>query len=317
MLERMTCPFLLQCLQLCQSWMTGTWTRDMSNHMVGRWYLAAVPSDVWWLIRHSAVAFIRWWWSYQACWSSLTMVNLWLPAASILEQFKTKVLQAHCLCLTERLTITPVAQPGVTHREVETSQKSHMYHFSTSSGVWYSWMSKSLLSIPPMFALSLLEVDVMVLASTDTIWLVTPSVSCTGLRGTLCAGNVCSLWYRIISCKKPFSVARENSLNLHFRLIFDVLPQIPCSLSFIAYHDLIDGLLGSLRLLQEGFGDGGEEWAHFIKHCCARWSYHWSAQSAKGLNRLDDISSATCGTLVDRAPVVIQGWQTAYILHVE
>lgn len=55
-------------------------------------------------------------------------------------------------------------------------------------------------------------------------------------------------------------------MNPHlYGLFFYVLPQIPSCLSFTAHQDLIDGLLGSLRLLQEYFGDAGEEWAYFIK----------------------------------------------------
>lgn len=132
----------------------------------------------------------------------------------------------------------------------------------------------------------------MVLASTDTIWLVNPSVSCTGLRGTVYQQCLFSLvqnhMYEVI-----LRCTRKQFESPLIWLIFYVLPHIPGCLSFTAHQDLINGLFGSLKLLQEYFGDAGEEWAYFIKHCRVSESYHRSEHSAAEVNRLDDIRSAT------------------------
>ena len=41
-----------------------------------------------------------------------------------------------------------------------------------------------------------------------------------------------------------------------------VLSEVPCFLTVVVHHNLIDGLLGSFRLSASGFVDGGEERAY-------------------------------------------------------
>lgn len=55
------------------------------------------------------------------------MVNDRIPAASKMEQLQIKVLQIQYIRPSERLSITPVAQPRVAHTEVEAvDKKSHI-----------------------------------------------------------------------------------------------------------------------------------------------------------------------------------------------